>query len=503
MLGDLFAIDPRTLAAFRIAIGFVLLVDLGIRATDLGTMYTDQGMFPRADVLRRYTGIWNWSFHFASGSWGYQAFLFGLSGVMALALVLGCGTRWATIGSWLMAISIQNRVPPILNGGDGLLRMLLFWSMFLPTARTWSLDAWWARRRGDRAESSGDTPVVSVASAAILLQMAFMYFFSAVFKTDMTWLKGEIIAGSLAHDFYAKPWGTALLGFPLGLKALTVGVFVLEWLGPLLLFCPRFTGGVRLSIVAMLAAMHLCIEVTLTVGMFSMVSLAGLSLFLPGSLWDRLPWARRSGIGTEARSFLDGVGKRSKGFTAHGAAQGVCLLALLYVVVVNVTSLPGHPLSWFPTAQSSFLRTACGLGQKWNMFDEIPSKDGWYVAWAKLDDGTEVDLLRGGAPVDWNRPPFPAGMYPNHRWRKCFREMAYFDQMGYQMFRAPVASFLCRRWDAGHDGEKRVREFDFVYCMESESAADDGGSVQVTIRERLMQVKPQRAEGEAWAARGY
>lgn len=499
----MFAIDSRTLAAFRIAVGCVLLVDLAIRATDLGTMYTDQGMFPRADVLRRYTGIWNWSFHFASGTWGYQAFLFGVSGVLGLAMLLGIGTRWVTIGSWLMAISIQNRVPPILNGGDGLLRMLLFWAMFLPIGQVWSLDAWRAKRRGSGGGDVVDSPVLSVASAAILLQMAFMYFFSAVFKTDVTWLKGDIIAGTLAHDFYAKPLGTVFLGSPLLLRGLTVGVFVLEWVGPLLLFCPRFTGGVRLAVVAMLAAMHLCIEVTLTVGMFSMVSLAGLVLFLPGRLWDRLPWARRSNSVEDGRLAPERLWKRSSGFTGAHVAQGVCLVLLLYVVVVNVNSLPGHPLSRFPTAQSSFLRTACGLGQKWNMFDEIPSKDGWYVAWAKLKDGTEIDLLRGGVPVDWNRPAYPAGTYPNHRWRKCFREMAYFDQMGYQMFRAPVASYLCRRWDARNDPGKHVREFDFVYCMESDSVAEDGGSIQVTIRERLMQVKPKRAEGEALAARGF
>ena len=54
----LFAIDSRSLAAFRIAISIVLLVDLGIRAADLGAMYTDDGMFSRTLICRHYS-IWN------------------------------------------------------------------------------------------------------------------------------------------------------------------------------------------------------------------------------------------------------------------------------------------------------------------------------------------------------------------------------------------------------------------------------------------------------------
>jgi hypothetical protein len=52
------------------AMGALLLVDLAIRATDLRVMYTDAGMFPRAEICRLASNIWNWSFHFGSGSLG-------------------------------------------------------------------------------------------------------------------------------------------------------------------------------------------------------------------------------------------------------------------------------------------------------------------------------------------------------------------------------------------------------------------------------------------------
>src|SRR5262249_32796784 len=139
LLQNLFAIDLRSLALFRVLLALLLLADLAIRATDLNAMYTDDGMFPRAEISQRITTVWNWSFHFASGASWYQAILFGISGVLALALAAGFATRIATIGSWLMLVSIHHRVPAVLSGAEILLRMLLFWAMFLPLGATWSV----------------------------------------------------------------------------------------------------------------------------------------------------------------------------------------------------------------------------------------------------------------------------------------------------------------------------------------------------------------------------
>ena len=46
----LFSIDLRSLAAFRMALGVLLLADLVMRAQDLSAHYTDWGVLPR-DIL--------------------------------------------------------------------------------------------------------------------------------------------------------------------------------------------------------------------------------------------------------------------------------------------------------------------------------------------------------------------------------------------------------------------------------------------------------------------
>ena len=483
ILSTLFIIDPRSLAVFRILLAALLLVDLMIRAMDMGGMYTDLGMFPRQVIHERYTTVWNWSFHTAGGSWGFQAFLFSVAAVLALAVLVGFKTRFAVVGSWLMLISLQNRVPPILNAGDDLCRMLLFWAMFLPLERSWSIDALEPRRR------LGATPVLSVASGAVLLQMAMMYLQSAFFKSTPDWFRGDVFAGTLAHDFYAKPAGAWLLQFPGLLSAMTLGVFVLEWIGPLLLFSPRCTARLRMAAIAGFAAMHLGIELSLNVGLFSWVSLAGLTLFLPAEFWQLRGLRRMVSPATE---FQPSAKAEREQTTVFYGAQAICLFSLLYVIVINLANLLGK--SGAPTGPigSRFLNTACGLGQKWNMFEDTPSNDGWYVARAKLRDGSEVDLLKNGAPVDLNRPKDPAGLYPNHRWRKCFREMAYEDAKGFQVFRLPVSQFLCRRWNNQQPPEKQIAGFELIYNLEQASRNEHGSKVEVTVHKRLLRLTPER-----------
>jgi len=460
---NVFAIDLRSLALFRIALGLLLLTDLAVRATDLRVMYTDAGMFPRSEVAYRITS-WNWSFHSWGGSWEYEAILFGLAGVLALALLVGFQTRLATIGSWLMLVSIHHRVPAILSGGELLLRMLLFWAMFLPLQRVWSVDEWRARRRGHIRGPNEGSPELSVASAAILLQMALMYFFSAITKTNSQWLHGEALAGIFQNDFFASPRAAWLLPFPRLLALLTWGTLLLEWLVPFLFFCFRANAPVRLTTLALLAAMHVGIAIFLEVGLFSFVSLAGLSLFLPAAFWNCRAFARFGGLSESTIPSPRVSVPGSKFESGRIVARVVSALALIYVLAVTLDSLPGHPLAPLSPDRWKALSRGLGLTQSLGMFGEIPSHDGWYVARAQLKDGSQVDLLRRGAPLDWRRPAHPTRMFPNLYWQKLFREMTYFDEQGFQVWRAPVAEYLCRDWNARHPPEKRVEHFEFDFC---------------------------------------
>jgi hypothetical protein len=91
---------------------------------------------------------------------------------------------------------LHARNPLVLQGGDVLFRMLLFWSIFLPLGARCSLDA--LRRRS--AEPLPDR-VSSPCTLALMLQVCFVYWFAAAIKSDPVW-RHEGSAGNAAHRPY-------------------------------------------------------------------------------------------------------------------------------------------------------------------------------------------------------------------------------------------------------------------------------------------------------------
>ena len=141
MLQRLFAIDPRSLALFRICIGLVLLVELLTRGSDIQLHYSDLGVLPREALWQLFLlSEWHWSLHTLTGSVAGQTVLFACAAACAVALILGYRTRLALVLSWLLLASLHARNPILQYGGDHLLRMLLFWSLFLPLGCYWSID---------------------------------------------------------------------------------------------------------------------------------------------------------------------------------------------------------------------------------------------------------------------------------------------------------------------------------------------------------------------------
>lgn len=125
-LAKIFEVDLRSLAAMRVGIALVVLADLIVRSTDLTTFYTDKGVLPKTTLVQLGLAAHNLSLHLLNDSWQFQAFLFSLAFIFALMLLTGYKTRLASIVTWFMVISLQNRNPLILSGADQVLRLVLF-----------------------------------------------------------------------------------------------------------------------------------------------------------------------------------------------------------------------------------------------------------------------------------------------------------------------------------------------------------------------------------------
>src|SRR5690606_25497734 len=141
---------------------------------------------------------------------------------------------------------IDNRNPLVLQGGDVMFRLLVFWSIFLPIGRFWSLDVWLQLQRKSKLESpevgalSRPTQFAGISSAAIMLQVAAIYLVTSQTKTGTQWHTSfTSVQLALANPDYTTPVGTWLLKtFPNSIWIMNPVTLWAELLLPLLLFIP-------------------------------------------------------------------------------------------------------------------------------------------------------------------------------------------------------------------------------------------------------------------------
>lgn len=282
-LAEIFGIDLRTLALFRVALGTVLFCNLLGAFADLSAFWTDAGVMPRSWLLQ-FEPAHRISLYLAGGQAWFVGALLAAQTVLALMLALGWHTRLTSILSFVLWASLLNRNPVVVIGGDLLVACLLFWSMFLPLGARCSVDA---------ATADDPPPTrnlhLSWGSLGLLLQVMSVYFFSAILKSGREWVPDyTAVYYALSLDRHVLPLGKLLNEFLPLTKALSVYVWWLELLGPILIFSPFFLRPLRFGLMLAFMLMHIGFLLCLELGHFPFVSLSSLTVFCGGWVWDRL-----------------------------------------------------------------------------------------------------------------------------------------------------------------------------------------------------------------------
>jgi predicted DCC family thiol-disulfide oxidoreductase YuxK len=282
-----FVLDYRSLGLYRILIGLVVIADVLYRWEDLGNFYTDSGLIPRATFISEMTMPWSFSLHLANGSYGFIVGMFLIHLIFGLMLVFGYKSRWAMIGAFVMTVSVHNRNWLVNNGGDDVLRSILFLSMFLPLGKAFSMDAALTKKTDEKKS------VLSFWGLAFFFQVFAIYFVSYILKDSEVW-RSDYTAFfySSRLDIFATPLGIWLRDFHFIGKLITIVSIYLEWLGPLLLVFSFFFGKrwwiVRTILVFLFIGFHFGIFLTMNIGLFTFVCEALWCLFLPAPSWDWL-----------------------------------------------------------------------------------------------------------------------------------------------------------------------------------------------------------------------
>lgn len=181
LLGLVFSIDLRSLALFRIMLAGTILYSALILAPNLRAFFTDQGVLDRS-AQRAAKPFGQVSLLMLSGAlWPVVLVWAGLV-LAALALLFGWRARAAAFSAWVFYLSLVGRNGLIMQGGDLLILLLLFWAMFLPVSAVFSVDAAIADENHRAAP-----PRLSVATVGLLLQVAYVYVYRALLKTSSIW----------------------------------------------------------------------------------------------------------------------------------------------------------------------------------------------------------------------------------------------------------------------------------------------------------------------------
>ena len=286
-----FGLDLRALALLRILLGLILLVDLAVRLTDLRVFYSDSGVLPRADLLGKVaTGSTPWlvSLHMVSGLWEVQLLIFAIAGFCAFCLLIGHRTQLFIFLSWLLLVSLHNRNPTILNAGDLLLRMLLFWSLFLPLGARYSVDAA-IREPIDTGQAKDNDRIGSVPAFCFMAQVTIVYWATALLKNHPIWtVDRSAVWYALKVDYMALPMAVLMRTFPEAwLELMTRTTLLVELWVPVLIWIPFLVGPFRLAACIVMIGMHLAFAATLQIGLFSYICSAMWLALLPPWFWDK------------------------------------------------------------------------------------------------------------------------------------------------------------------------------------------------------------------------
>jgi predicted DCC family thiol-disulfide oxidoreductase YuxK len=283
LLLKLFAVDLRSLALTRIAVGSLILIDLLSRSRELRVFYSDDGLVPRNAIYESLPRAWYISLHFVSGRVEIEALMFLLAGVFALMLTLGYKTRLASFWSWLLLASLHARNPYVVHGGDSLLRMLTFWGIFVPWGARYSIESTLNVTHQELPKT-----VFSIGTVALILQMPIVYFFTGLLKNGPEWRHDfTAISYVLKAPDFASHLGSWLSSFPTILKIATASTLFLEVGGALLLLSPFFTKTARAIAIVGFLLLQFGFLLTIKLGLFPVVSTVALLPFVPNALWER------------------------------------------------------------------------------------------------------------------------------------------------------------------------------------------------------------------------
>lgn len=437
----------------------LLLVDLAFRWQRIEVLFADSGYLSKQGIVELYGDSIPWTslhYHTAS-SVGLQSLMFLAAMLVATALLVGYRTWLATLFSFILFVSANRRIPGICYGYDDVMRLLLVWSLFLPLGARWSVD-----RRLGRMKHYVSNRFCSIASAGILLQVCYIYWFTAVWKLHPDWWQGRAIQYAMQIDHAIRPLGQWLATKPQITVPLTFATLFAEFVIPIVALSPWKNSLSRWIAIFTFWSLHLGIWMCTNIGLFPPISMTIWILFIPTTTWDR--FARKRDVDNQPTE--EPAAKTSFCWPTSRLAGVLAAIILVQITAYNFFGLRqvkqlGLRLPKAVDRLTQLMR----IDQQWNLYAPTPKiPDGWFIMPAELADGSTVDIWLN-QPVSYEKPDLVSATYRDFRTTMIFLRSRKDPQSPVW---PGVARFLVRDWNADKPEQKKVVRLQIIFVSEIE-----------------------------------
>ncbi len=182
------SLPAEGLWAFRRGLALLCLYDALERLTHASFFYSDLGLFPRNAYYLDPNHLSGFNLYLLSGQPLFVVSLLVLTGGVAGFQLFGRSTPWRRGLLWLLVCSIQFRFSGLMDSSDDLLRLMLFWDIFLP-----------------ESEAGSQSDCVSWATIGLQIQLCAALLGIARHQSERQW--------ALAAQWGGTQWAEALPGF--------------------------------------------------------------------------------------------------------------------------------------------------------------------------------------------------------------------------------------------------------------------------------------------------
>ena len=215
-----------TIGVLRILVALILLMSLINDIPFAISYFSDEGVLSgNTEVLRQEYRFTTLDYF---GSPIFVLIFYLILIIFTIMLLLGKYTRFSAIAAFILLSSFHEKNPFVLNSGDTLMRLMLFYLILAPSGKCFSLDA--------RTKSKESKQVYIWPRRLMQIQLAIVYLFSFLPKTGETWRGGTAVYYFLANSHFAR-FNFEFLGNYMGLVSfMTYATLIIELLFPILVW---------------------------------------------------------------------------------------------------------------------------------------------------------------------------------------------------------------------------------------------------------------------------